>query len=304
MQVSRLGAAIYYNGLRSLGLTAAGRRFREAALVLCYHNVVPDGASGYGDPGLHLPVGRFEAQIEWLRHHYTVVPLGELADRVASGRRLGSLAAITFDDAYMGVFEHAVPVLQRAHLPATVFVVGEAANRETGFWWDRPAIVRTANSTIRHEWLNTLRGDGHVINASVPDATEAIAPRSCRAADWQTIRASLDRGIEVGVHSATHRTLPTLSDGELEYEVIAGRAMLQQATGAAPQFFAYPYGCWDSRVRAMVKSAGYRAALTLEAGRNPAFADQWALRRLNIPAGISGAAFEAWTAGFLGRSRA
>jgi peptidoglycan/xylan/chitin deacetylase (PgdA/CDA1 family) len=304
MQVARLGGALYYNGLRSLGLTAAERRFRDAALILCYHNVVPDGATGYGDPGLHLPLRRFATQIEWLVRHYAVVSLGELVERVVAGRPLGSLAAITFDDAYAGVFDQAVPVLQRAGIPATVFVVGEAASRETGFWWDRPAIVRAATATIRNEWLNALRGDARTIIASGPYDADPVVPPSCRAANWETIRASLDRGIEVGVHSATHRTLPMLSDSELEYEVIASRAMVQQATGAAPQFFAYPYGCWDSRVRAMVQSAGYRAGLTLDAGRNRACADQWTLRRLNIPAGISGAAFEAWTAGFLGRGRA
>jgi peptidoglycan/xylan/chitin deacetylase (PgdA/CDA1 family) len=303
MQVTRLGAAIYYDGLRSFGLTAASRRFRDAALILCYHNVVPDGAMGYGDAGLHLPVGRFEAQMEWLRRHYTVVPLGELVDRVAARKPLESLAAITFDDAYMGVFDHAVPVLRRAHLPATVFVVSEAPDHETGFWWDRPAIVRAANTSIRNDWLHAMRGDAQAINASVSDNTDLVVPRWCRAANWGTIRASLDGGIEVGVHSATHRTLPTLSDGELEYEVVGARAMVQQATGAAPQSFAYPYGCWDSRVRAIVRSAGYRAALTLKAGRNRPLADPWALRRLNIPAGISDPAFEAWTAGFPGRSQ-
>jgi peptidoglycan/xylan/chitin deacetylase (PgdA/CDA1 family) len=73
--------------------------------------------------------------------------------------------------------------------------------------------------------------------------------------------------------------------------------MIQRATGMQPGFFAYPYGLWDARVRTRIRLAGYRAGLTLDSGLNRPFADPCSLRRLNVPASISDAAFEAWTAG-------
>jgi peptidoglycan/xylan/chitin deacetylase (PgdA/CDA1 family) len=88
-----------------------------------------------------------------------------------------------------------------------------------------------------------------------------------------------------------------LSDEDLHYELLASRAFVRQATGRLPEFFAYPYGLWDARVRTLVRAAGYRGAVTVDYGLNGASVDRWALRRVNVPAGITDAAFEAWAAG-------
>ncbi len=84
LQARRLGAALYYGSLRGFGLTALERRFRDAGLILCYHNVVPAADAGIGDPGLHLPCERFKEQMRWLRDHYQVVSLREFVDRLAA----------------------------------------------------------------------------------------------------------------------------------------------------------------------------------------------------------------------------
>jgi len=305
LQARRLGAALYYGSLRGLGLTALERRFRDAGLILCYHNVVPTGDAGSGDPSLHVPRERFQEQMRWLREHYRVVSLRELVDRLAAGRSVRAMAAVTFDDGYAGVFEHALPILRAFDMPATVFVVAEAVGRRAGFWWDQPEIVEAATPERREQWLKEMRGDGAaIVAAGVPPTSTRILPASHRPAAWTTIRAALDLGTELGVHSASHRSLPTLGDTELEYEVVASREAVYRATGTRPEFFAYPYGHWDSRVRARVRAAGYRAALTLDDGRNGADADPWGLHRVNVPAAISDAAFEAWSAGFHGRRSA
>jgi len=241
-----------------------------------------------------MPRDRFEQQVRWLTAHYTVIGLSEFVDRLSAGRSLRAVATLTFDDGYGGVFEHAVPVLRAAGVPATVFVVG-TAGRQAGFWWDQKSIVESTDLASRRERLNTLRGDEAAI---VPGDARPDLPASHRPADWDVVRAAVQAGVTIGAHSVTHRSLPTLSDAELEFEVVTGRAMIERAAGTRPEFFAYPYGLWDYRVRSRVRLAGYRAGLTLNAGLNRPFADPCSLRRLNVPAGISGAAFEAWAAGF------
>ena len=47
--------------------------------------------------------------------------------------------------------------------------------------------------------------------------------------------------------------------------------------GSAPDLFAYPYGCWNERVAATVRSAGYRAARALGDGIANGGADVYAL---------------------------
>jgi peptidoglycan/xylan/chitin deacetylase (PgdA/CDA1 family) len=300
----RLGSAIYYGGLRALGVAAVSRRLRDAGLILCYHNVVPTDGDRVGNPSLHVPRDHFERQMRWLATHYDVVPLRVLIDLVRARSSLRSVAAVTFDDGYAGVFEHGLPILDALGIPATVLLVAEAVGRSDGFWWDQPEIIESATRGRRERWLKELRGDGKAILSEFRPVGTRGLPTSHRPADWTTIQAALGRGIEIGVHSATHRSLPTLNDAELDQEVVGSRAIVHRATGIWPEVFAYPYGHWDSRVRALVRSAGYRAGLTLDSGLNGALVDPWALRRVNVPALISDAAFEAWAGGVHGLRRA
>ena len=292
-QAIRLAGPLCYRAVRVLGLPAINRRLQDAGLILCYHNVVAAGSRPAGDPGLHMPRDRFEHQIRWLAAHYTVIGLSEFVNRLSAGKSLRAIAALTFDDGYAGVFEHALPVLQESGLPATVFVVG-TAGRRVGFWWDQRSIVESTDPASRRDRLNTLRGEETAILTRDPGAP---LPSSHRPADWDVVRAAVESGITIGAHSVTHRSLPTLADAELEFEVVTSRMMIERATGVRPDFFAYPYGLWDYRVRSRVRLAGYRAGLTLNAGLNRPFADPCSLRRLNVPAAISKVAFEAWAAG-------
>jgi peptidoglycan/xylan/chitin deacetylase (PgdA/CDA1 family) len=298
LQASSLGALAYYGGLRMLGLTSLRRLHQDGGLILCYHNVVAGAGREMGDPSLHMSRDRFERQMWWLARHYNVVSLREFVRRLETGASLRSVAAITFDDAYLGVFEHADPVLEALELPATVFVVADAPGRSHLFWWDRPEVVRSPGG--RDRWVIQLRGDETAIVPSLGASTLVSLPATHYAADWRTIRARTGGRLDIGVHSATHRSLTLLSDADLEREIVTSRAMLYEATGVWPQCFAYPYGLWDRRVRGAVQAAGYDAACTTSPSFGTRPADVWALPRLNIPAGISNGAFVAWTAGFRG----
>ena len=301
-RTARFGAPLFYSGLCAIGIPALTRRLRDGGLVLCYHNVVPAHAGKFGESSLHLSSDRFERQMLWLSAHYSVLPLGDFVGRLIAGESMRSIAAVTFDDGYAGVFEHAVPILNALAIPATVFVVAGAVGRSSGFWWDHPDIVESASDWERQRRLSTLRGDGEAILAGRPLVDRGLPPWY-RAADWRTIAEATGQGIEIGAHSVTHQSLPTLSDAELEHEVVESRAIIKKSSGVCPRFFAYPYGHWDSRVRDRVRSAGYLAGLTLDTGLNHTPTDRWSLRRVNIPARISDAAFEAWAAGFHAQPR-
>jgi peptidoglycan/xylan/chitin deacetylase (PgdA/CDA1 family) len=95
----------------------------------------------------------------------------------------------------------------------------------------------------------------------------------------------------------TRRALPVLDGSELQLEIVDSRDVVKGHTGVTPQFFAYPYGLWNERLREAVRAAGYRAAFTLDHGRNTWGTSAWSLPRVNVPAGIADAAFQAWTAG-------
>ena len=286
-----------YGALRLAGATTVARRLRSGGLVLCYHNVIPEADPGlWGSLGLHMPLPTFARQIRWLAEHFDVVPLDRVVEGRARREALRQTVAITFDDAYAGVFECAWPLLMNLGLPATVFVVAQAPGSGTDFWWDHAGVLRAYSDARRQRWLTELHGDRKAILASLRLNGDALLrpPEACRPADWAAITAAARSGLSVGAHSATHRALPTLGRTDLEHEVIESRDTIARHTGIAPDLFAYPYGLASAHVREVVRSAGYRAAFMLDDGDN---SDAWSLRRLNVPANIGDAAFEAWTAG-------
>ncbi len=290
---------LLYRTLHATGLTALVRHLRSAGVFLCYHNVVfPTGAVQTGDRGVHIPVDRFRDQMRWLVSHYDVIPVSEFLDRLAARKATRRMASVTFDDAYTGVFEHAWPVLHELRISATVFVIATAPGRRERFWWDRLAVQRAQSDRAREQWLTALRGDEAAILGSLPAvADEKPAAAAYLPADWEVIARAVGAGLDLGVHSATHRSLPTLDDAELTYEIETSREIIARHTGVTPEVFAFPYGRWDGRVRRRVKQAGYRAALTLDYGLVSPDADPWALPRVNVPAGIPDSAYRAWAAG-------
>lgn len=298
MRATSVLSSAGYAGLRAVGFPALARRLRPGGAILCYHNVVRERhASGpSGDPALHLSVEDFEAQIGWLTRRYSVIPLREMVTRIESGRSLRGTAVLTFDDGYRGVGEVALPVLSRLGLPATLFVVAGAPGSDAPFWWDHPDVAARIDDRRRDHWLSTLRGDRARILAAA-EATAAAPPSAYLPGGWASLLAASTQGIELGAHSFGHHTLTTLSDEELAADLITCREEIERRTGIRPENFAYPYGLWDARVRAATRRAGYRAAVTLDRGINTCRSDLWSLRRVNIPAGISAAAFECWVAG-------
>ena len=291
-------ASLYYAGLRVLGLPAVTRRFRNAAVVLCYHNVVSEEMAVIVGTGLHITQARFRDQMRWLAAHYTVIPVRELVTRMRAGRPLRRMAAISFDDAYRGVFDYARPILEEFGFPATVFVVTNAPTQGEPFWWDLPEAVREAGGQSSRRWLGDLRGDGRLILQDLGVTAPSSVPPVTRPASWDMIRTAARDGLDLGVHSATHRALPRLSDDELRAEMVDSRETLAHHTGVTAEVFAYPYGLWDQRVRNAAQAAGYTTALSLNPRLVAPDADPWALPRVNIPARITSSAFQAWITGW------
>lgn len=288
----------YYGGLRAFGLPRLMRRARDAGVLLCYHNVLPPRhADGVGAAAVHLAFERFAEQVDWLVARYAIIPLQEVVSRVLAGRSLRGTAAITFDDAYQGVFQHAWPLLRSLGLPATVFVVADRPDRQDAFWWDHPDIGCHNGAGGRERWLTELEGDAARIEATLGLAPSDTLPRSHRPGGWESIAAAASQGLAIGVHSATHRSLPRLGDSELEREIVGSRHRIAARLGRDPHWFAYPYGLWDARVRDKVHDAGYHAAVTLDYGLVQRGADPWALARVNVPSGIGLDVFEVWVAG-------
>ncbi|MFD1646080.1 polysaccharide deacetylase family protein [Haloarchaeobius litoreus] len=91
--------------------------------VLMYHAVGEPEAYG------NVSVERFRADLRYLTDRYEVVDLDTLVETTADEKRV----AITFDDAFENVHEHALPVLREFSVPATVYAVADFVGTNQGY---------------------------------------------------------------------------------------------------------------------------------------------------------------------------
>jgi len=280
------------------------RRLAGGAVILCYHNVVTEPEREPRDPALHMDVRVFEAQMEWVCRNLQPISLDALVRRLRNREPTRDLVSVTFDDGYEGFFRSALPVLRSLNVPSTVFIVADASERPLPYWWDHPTLVRRATPERRQQWLTRTQGIASAIlemeGLGAPDGL----PSELLPAYWETIRGSLGPDLSIGAHTCGHPALPTLSATEIQRELEHGADRIEQRLGRRPRFLAYPYGAWTAQVRDATRTAGYEAAFTLDPGRiRSRHADLLALPRVNVPAGITPAAFEVWASGLRALAR-
>lgn len=154
---------------------------------------------------------------------------------------------LTFDDGFMGVYEHAVPVLQELNWPATVFLVSRLIGK-------------------RDEWCKSQSPSG---------ATFPLLA-------YEHISAMRDSGFTFQSHTRLHPDLTTLSDNDLTEELAGSRRDLEDLLGEQVRYLAYPYGRLNERVLDATQAAGYEAAFSTQPGFNRRNVNHYRIRRLDV----------------------
>jgi peptidoglycan/xylan/chitin deacetylase (PgdA/CDA1 family) len=260
-------------------------------LILAYHNVVPDDQSGRGDRSLHLPISTFLRQLDLLQQHCEVRTLGEiLAKSPLAG---GPHVAITFDDAYRGAVELALPELERRGLPSTLFVSpGLLGSRS--FWWDELALPGEGlPERDRRRALDDQAGRSEQIRLHMPVTAANPLPVWYGCATQEQIHglAALTR-LTLGSHTWNHPNLTRLSGADLAEELASPLGWLRGLGLPVVPVLAYPYGLHSTKVAEEAHKAGYQAALLVDGGWIPLSDNRsWAVPRYNVPAGLSADGF-------------
>lgn len=202
--------------------------------ILCYHAVDPSWSSP-----LAVEPAVFRRQCELLSRRRTVLPLEDAVTRLdRHGRLPRGFTALTFDDGFASLYEHALPVLTRLRLPATVFLVAE-----------------------------TLVGDGREVDwVDTPPAP----PRRLETLEVAQVREMQAAGVRFASHSYSHHDLTALAYEECVRDLTRSREVLEDLLGQRVPFLAYPRGRNDATVRAAAERAGYSHSFTLPEGPEPA----------------------------------
>jgi peptidoglycan/xylan/chitin deacetylase (PgdA/CDA1 family) len=188
--------------------------------VLAYHKVERRHELGV----TRLSPRRFAKQIERLaRAGWKTLGLDDviacaIGERTAAPNEL----AITFDDGYRGLREHAFPVLEAHGFRATCFVITEYAGKLNR--WD-----------------------------------VAYGGRRFAHLAWRDMRVWQGRGIAFASHTATHPRLTRCSSEQVGGELERSRHDIACALDVATSAVSYPFGAAGEREERLAREAGYRA---------------------------------------------
>lgn len=219
---SSIVARVPRSTLRSLkGALATG-------VVLTYHRI---GAADDDPWGLAVSPERFAAHMDVIARCARPAPLAEL-DRTRRRRERRLAVAVTFDDGYVDNLDVALPIVERAGVPITVFVTTGFIGSAVEPWWDRLATVLLGSGSRPYDHIDV--GDrrigpiSHVDTRPAAGGDPAASPVGSRLWAYHEVwrclrplpepeRQELLAGIaaQVGVVGTTRESCRTVTPAEL-----------------------------------------------------------------------------------------
>ena len=211
----------------------------QAVPILCYHRL------GAGTSKMVVSPANFEAQMAWLvRNDYRVIRLQDLALFLAGDKPLPQRSVvITFDDGYESVHRHALPILRKYGLPATVFVYTDFLGGGDALTWAQ---------------LQDMQVSGLVDVQSHSKSHRNLVERQPGEAE-DRYRANLDAEMRVPRDTLERRLAPL-----------------------KVRHLAYPFGDANEAVMESAARHGFELAATVVPGGNAFFAQPLLLRRTMI----------------------
>lgn len=296
-------ARIFRAVLHGLRYTGAGRILRPLTagrgVVFTLHHVRPETGEPFAPNRLLEVTPEFlDEAVGAIRDAgYDIVTLGEAVRRL-SDPEARKFCALTFDDGYRDVRDHALPILRRHGAPSTLFIATAFADHAGDLWWltleDALRRLDHVEAEIAGEavslplrtldekyaawqriyWL--LRG---LDEAEMRAAIQALAERAGVTAtghstrlcmDWDELRALReDTLVEFGAHTVNHYMLAKWPDETVRAELARSRARVADELGRAPAHLAYPVGDPTSagaREFALAGELGFESAWTTRPG--------------------------------------
>lgn len=191
--------------------------------MLAYHAV---GDCSWADDSNSLFVSpqAFAEQMADLARTRRVVTLAEALDeRLVPGK---PVVAITFDDGYRSVLEHALPVLEQHGFPATMFVPTAYIGDENR--WDAPC----------------------------------PCPLDIMTAD--ELRDAESRGLSIEPHGHAHTDLTGADEATATHDLAESLAILRTLLGREPRFLAFPFSHGSPEAQTAAASLGLEAAFSID----------------------------------------
>jgi peptidoglycan/xylan/chitin deacetylase (PgdA/CDA1 family) len=193
----------------------------------------------------------------------TAMTVSQLVDALAGRTRLPQRPLlVTFDDGFAD-FAPAASMLADRKLPSTLYVT-------TGALRGRPP------------WLHE-------------PADMALPPAPML--EWTQLTELASQHVEIGAHTHTHPQLDVIHPAAAGQEITLSKHLLEEALGQEIKSFAYPHGFHCTRVRRLVRDAGYTSACAVRNALSSHCDHVLSLARLTVRADTTAEQIAAWLAG-------
>jgi peptidoglycan/xylan/chitin deacetylase (PgdA/CDA1 family) len=273
---------------------------RGRGVVFTLHHVRPAPKAAFAPNRLLEVTPQFlETAVQRVRRAgFEFVTLDEAWRRVESGSGK-RFAALTFDDGYRDVRNHALPVLRRLDVPSTLFITTSFADGTGDLWWLRleEAIRRAhrirgvvageeidvAAETVAEKdaaW-NTLywrlralpedvmRAEISRLSESVGAVAPPFAAQLCMTWDELDDVVRSEPLVSIGAHTKEHFMLAKQPEDVARAELVGSRQRIGDELGVDARHLAYPVGDPTSaglREFRLAREAGFAAAWTTRPG--------------------------------------
>ena len=220
------------SALRAAVAAIGPHRWRRGPclLVLTYHRVLPKEhpARATEQPGMLVSPELLAMHLEVLQRYFTPIHLDDWLRAAKGGEPPpGRSLAITFDDGWRDNYDYAFPILQKAAVPATIFLVTDMVGTNYRFWPNRLALSLKAwrpqfSQRLDENTKNRMVALGIPLDlagdTATPELIDTVISR-CKLADDASMRTLLD---------AIERTLPATeaSDAPVSTEPSEQRDLL------------------------------------------------------------------------------
>lgn len=292
-----VGVALYWLRLHRLIIWLN----RRAPKVLLYHACDPRPGPWLQDLRSNTLPADFAWQLALLRKHYRIVPV-EALERGDHGDRA---VAITFDDGYRSVHEHALPLLRQYDAPATVYLVTSVVENDALVWvnelnwWLRAhpetgaaaaaalglpptasvqLILKRAIEGYDPDRLRTLLTE---LRAKHRVDSRTLARTAQLYLSWTEVAELMSSGISIGNHTVEHPNLARLSPEQQRATMQAANETIVQRCGTCSSI-AYPFGLHTAESQTVALATGHRSIM--EVGGWNARVEPAAIARIPVQA--------------------
>jgi peptidoglycan/xylan/chitin deacetylase (PgdA/CDA1 family) len=292
----------YLDKFRLLDLLAKLKLKDHVLLVIAYHEV---GKNTYWNGTVSTRL--FEDEIRYLlKLRFRILPLCEALEVIKEEPdKPHRIAVLTFDDAYKGVYENALPIMLKYGVRGTIYPVAGFMERRIANWSSQIGfivknirvpttikIIEPINKTftIKDEYdknnllqyfLDILpKLDISEINMVINRLSESISDSSKRSMqqlyeevmmDSNQLEEMVELGFEVGGHGYWHVGLINISKRRLYQEIEKSLNFVDKFMSISTckiRTFAYPYGLYNDEVINVLKEVGFHAAVSTKFGIN------------------------------------